>query len=191
MEMSPPCTVTCWRGAPRGSPRTGGTARWGRRWTGRSGPSPRSSSQPRKVKAESPSARGRATTWCAQLSSLVAGLHTPTLRLRARPPAEGRSIPVPTGGCRVSGVATVESYTCCRRSEQRKREERQEGGHHKLDLGRAARRVAGEAEHARRRPWGIIVTILIGIAGDFVGGFVFSRFGGTPARRSCRLPRRR
>jgi len=37
-------------------------------------------------------------------------------------------------------------------------------------------------------PGGIIVTILIGIAGDFVGGFVFSRFGGTPARRSCRLP---
>jgi hypothetical protein len=41
--MSPQCTVISFKEAARDASRTGGTARWGRRWTGRVRPSPRTS----------------------------------------------------------------------------------------------------------------------------------------------------
>ena len=45
-------------------------------------------------------------------------------------------------------------------------------GPYSLDRSRVDRRCFRQADHAGARPWGIIVTILIGMAGALVGGFI-------------------
>src|SRR5918995_7116264 len=84
--MSPPCTATSSRGVPLGGPHGGGIARWGRRWTGRIAPSPRSSSRPRETGGHS--SRRLATAWCVRPSSPAAGRSAIAPRWKASLPAE-------------------------------------------------------------------------------------------------------
>jgi len=52
-----------------------------------------------------------------------------------------------------------------------------DNGYHRLDHSRPHRRGAGQIHHAGRDPGGIIVTILIGIAGALIGGYISTRMG--------------
>ncbi len=71
---------------------------------------------------------------------------------------------------RVSGISE--------RSNPRGREQRVDAdGAYILDSSWAHGRCAGQVDHARRRPQGIIITIILGIVGAVVGGYLLRLVG--------------